>query len=314
MASGPPAQGLTDISPFTVNDTTEQLKKLFTRAKAWGVRFDHEPVWSYASLGRRAARARARAARDHEGDRSDAAMRGDQRVLRVRQGRLRECLLRWSEVDWSTCESQARPRGGKSWLRCRSRPALIREVLWPLRDHHPEHVFTYQAQRGLEGGTVFLARDPRQGVAEPPSARRLRRGVLQTRRFVMDVVRNLGNTGNISEIGAGLDGDARRCLHARNPTGLPRCIGVRRCPYVLQSRGESGGETTRPCLSVALDLEPPSVLGISHTLLSGGGPFATEGGEASRGAPVPLKRHILHDHQLQKNPRFRQHHGAKFLG
>ena len=25
------------ISPYTVNDTTEQLKKLFTRAKAWGV-------------------------------------------------------------------------------------------------------------------------------------------------------------------------------------------------------------------------------------------------------------------------------------
>ena len=33
------------ISPFTVNDTTEQLKKLFTRAKVWGARFDHEPRW-----------------------------------------------------------------------------------------------------------------------------------------------------------------------------------------------------------------------------------------------------------------------------
>ena len=39
------AQGRPLISPFTVNDTTEQLKKLFTRAKAWGVRFDHEPQW-----------------------------------------------------------------------------------------------------------------------------------------------------------------------------------------------------------------------------------------------------------------------------
>jgi hypothetical protein len=35
------------ISPFTVNDTTEQLKKLFTRAKTWGVRFDHEPTWKH---------------------------------------------------------------------------------------------------------------------------------------------------------------------------------------------------------------------------------------------------------------------------
>ena len=32
------------ISAFTVNDTTEQLKKLFTR-KMWGVRFDKEPIW-----------------------------------------------------------------------------------------------------------------------------------------------------------------------------------------------------------------------------------------------------------------------------
>ncbi|MBO0718073.1 MAG: integrase, partial [Rhizobiales bacterium] len=33
------------ISPYTVNDTTEQLRKLFTRCKALGVRFDHEPEW-----------------------------------------------------------------------------------------------------------------------------------------------------------------------------------------------------------------------------------------------------------------------------
>jgi hypothetical protein len=33
------------LSPYTINDTVEQLKKLFTRAKAWGARFGHEPVW-----------------------------------------------------------------------------------------------------------------------------------------------------------------------------------------------------------------------------------------------------------------------------
>ena len=31
------------VSPFTVNDTTEQLKKIFTQSKGWGVRFGHEP-------------------------------------------------------------------------------------------------------------------------------------------------------------------------------------------------------------------------------------------------------------------------------
>ena len=63
------------ISPFTVNDTTEQLKKLFTRAKAWGVRFDHEPVWSDHWLDE--PQERVRELRDDEGDRLDAAMRGD---------------------------------------------------------------------------------------------------------------------------------------------------------------------------------------------------------------------------------------------
>ena len=33
------------LSLFTVNATTATLKKLFTRAKAWGVRFEHEPEW-----------------------------------------------------------------------------------------------------------------------------------------------------------------------------------------------------------------------------------------------------------------------------
>ena len=34
------------ISPHTVNHTTEQLRKVFTRCKLWGVRFDHEPKWT----------------------------------------------------------------------------------------------------------------------------------------------------------------------------------------------------------------------------------------------------------------------------
>src|SRR5262249_28746151 len=33
------------ISPHTVNHTTTTLRKLFTRAKLWGVRFQHEPRW-----------------------------------------------------------------------------------------------------------------------------------------------------------------------------------------------------------------------------------------------------------------------------
>ena len=50
------------ISPFTVNDTTEQLKKLFTRAKLWGVAFDARAAVATALAGR-AAGAGARVGR-----------------------------------------------------------------------------------------------------------------------------------------------------------------------------------------------------------------------------------------------------------
>jgi hypothetical protein len=50
------------ISPFTVNDTIEQLKKLFTFLKSLGVRFEHEPEWKKVLVGR-TGRARARACR-----------------------------------------------------------------------------------------------------------------------------------------------------------------------------------------------------------------------------------------------------------
>lgn len=63
------------ISAFTVNDTTEQLKKLFTRAKAWGVRFDHEPEWRKHWLAE--PQERVRELRDDEADRLDHAMRED---------------------------------------------------------------------------------------------------------------------------------------------------------------------------------------------------------------------------------------------
>ena len=73
------------ISPYTVNDTTEQLKKLFTRAKAWGARFDHEPKWRDHWLEE--PQERVRELHDEENERLDA--RGAGRfgaVLCLRQG------------------------------------------------------------------------------------------------------------------------------------------------------------------------------------------------------------------------------------
>lgn len=144
-------QGGSLISPFTVNDTTEQLKKLFTRAKAWGVRFDHEPVWKDHWLEE--PQERVRELHDDEGDRLDAAMRDDLAPFfafaKASGLRLRECLLRWSEVDWSTHQIRKPGKGRK--LVTVPITSDIRGILWPLRDHDPEHVFTYQAQRTRDG-------------------------------------------------------------------------------------------------------------------------------------------------------------------
>ena len=139
------------ISPFTVNDTTEQLKKLFTRGKAWGVRFDHEPVWRDHWLDE--PQERVRELHDDEGDRLDAATRRDLAPFfafaRASGLRLRECLLRWSEVDWSAGQIRKAGKGGR--LVTVPITSTIREILWPLRGHHAESVFTYAAHRTRDG-------------------------------------------------------------------------------------------------------------------------------------------------------------------
>jgi integrase len=140
------------ISPFTVNDTTEQLKKLFTRAKLWGVRFDHEPRWKDHWLSE--PQERVRELVGDEGDRLDAATRDDLAPFfafaRASGLRLRECItLAWSEVDWSARQIRKAGKGGK--LVTVPITSMIRETLWPLRGYHPERVFTYEAQRTRDG-------------------------------------------------------------------------------------------------------------------------------------------------------------------
>ena len=135
------------ISAFTVNHTTEQLKKLFTRAKAWGVRFQHEPRWRDHWL--KVPTERVRELSDDEADRLDAAMREDYRPFfefaHASGLRLDECFLRWSEVDWSTRKIRKLGKGDKPVTAHIT--SSIRDILWPLRGHHPVFVFTYIAQR-----------------------------------------------------------------------------------------------------------------------------------------------------------------------
>jgi hypothetical protein len=83
------------LSPFAVNDTTEQLKKLFTQAKIWGVNFAHEPRWRNHWL--KEPQERIRELVGDEAERIEAATRDDYLpIIRLAQAtglRLQECLL-----------------------------------------------------------------------------------------------------------------------------------------------------------------------------------------------------------------------------
>jgi integrase len=151
------------ISPFTVNDTVATLRALFARCKLWGVRFVHEPKWSKHLLPVPVERVRELS--DDEADRLDAAMRDDYRAFfefeRASGLRLRECFLRWDEVDWSARQIVKLGKGGRR-VTVPITPS-IREILWPLRGHHPEFVFTYVCQRrgaGPHAGRIKGQRYP----------------------------------------------------------------------------------------------------------------------------------------------------------
>ena len=134
-----------------MNDVTQQLRELFARAKLWGVRFDRELEWRKHWLAE--PQERVRELHEEEGERLDAAMRDDYAPFfafaKASGMRLRECLLRWSEVDWGARSIIKPGKGGK--LVTVPITSAIREILWPLRGHHAEHVFTYVAVRSRDG-------------------------------------------------------------------------------------------------------------------------------------------------------------------
>jgi integrase len=141
------------VSNATVNrTTTEVLKKLFTRAKtAWGVRFDREPNWRVHRLPE--PQERVRELVGDEGERLESATRDDHAPFfdfaRASGLRLRECLLRWPEVNWSANQITKAGKGDKR-VTVPITPT-IRAILWPLQGHDAEHVFTFVAQSTRDG-------------------------------------------------------------------------------------------------------------------------------------------------------------------
>jgi integrase len=131
------------IAPATVNLTTMQLKALFATLRPRV----HEPEWRKLWLS--VPQEHPRELMGDEGERLEAATRDDYApffafvsATGIRQS---ECLLRWSQVDWGARQIRKTGKGGK--LVTTPITPTIREILWPLRGHHPEFVFTYVAVR-----------------------------------------------------------------------------------------------------------------------------------------------------------------------
>lgn len=134
------------ISNATVNrSTTEVLKKLFTRARTWGARFPREPKWRDHRLEE--PQERVRELVGDERNRLEEATRDDYApffaFVHASGLRLRECLLKWSEVDWGARQIRKKGKGGR--LVTAPITPTVRAILWPLQGHHEEHVFTYLA-------------------------------------------------------------------------------------------------------------------------------------------------------------------------
>lgn len=162
------------VSPFTVNHTTEQLRKLFTRAKLWGVRFQHEPVWRKHFLA--VPPERVRELSDDEADRLDQHIRADYAPIfafaRASGLRLTECLLKWSEVDWGAKQIRKPGKGGK--MVTAHITSTVRDILWPLQGHHPVYVFTSLPQHSGKSQIEMLRR-PITRVGLQSMWKRLRR-------------------------------------------------------------------------------------------------------------------------------------------
>jgi site-specific recombinase XerD len=151
------------ITPSTVNrSTTEVLQKLFTRAKRkWNARFDHEPDWRDHML--KEPEERKRELNEQEADALEVTRRDDfadyfDFVHATGQRAYKECLVLWSEVNWS--ERQIVKKGKQDRTINIPITSGVAAILRRQIGNHPLWVFTYVAKRtdsrkGLVKGTRY---------------------------------------------------------------------------------------------------------------------------------------------------------------
>lgn len=148
------------VSPGQVNrSVTQLLRRVFTRArKVWKQALPEEPDWSAHMLDE--PRERVRELTYDEEGRIEETERDDYRPARlfaqITGLRRREVVsLTWAQVDFDAEVLRVVGKGDKPHV-IPITPAL-HVLLWPLREHHETHVFTYLCQR--------TRREPRSGRA-----------------------------------------------------------------------------------------------------------------------------------------------------
>ena len=140
------------LSPYTINDQTEQLKKVVNWLKGQGVEFRHQIAWAKHML--REPKEHPRELMSEEKAALDAATRDDYADIiafaNMTGLRQNECILRWSEVRFESRQIVKTGKGGEPI----SIPIddVLRELLWRQKGGHPVYVFTYVCQRVLKGG------------------------------------------------------------------------------------------------------------------------------------------------------------------
>lgn len=146
LADGRPAPL---IANATVNRTTVDLmRKIFTRArKKWNQHFDKEPDWKEHRLKERGEVIRELRADEelllHEflGD----GYRDVWRFALASGLRLRECFIRWDQIDWRERTITVIQKGGRPHTVPLTNQMIA--VITPQRGNHPDWVFTYVCRR-----------------------------------------------------------------------------------------------------------------------------------------------------------------------
>lgn len=137
------------VSNSTVNRTvTELLRTVLRRAGRLWEQETQSIEWHKLMLAE--PRERVRELRDHEEAQLTQDMRADYlpaiRFLLISGLRKKELVtLKWSAIDWRARIITIRGKGDK--VANIPLTDAMRAILSPLRDHHPEFVFTYQATR-----------------------------------------------------------------------------------------------------------------------------------------------------------------------